>query len=86
MRVQIPTEKYPDAFSEAELWCFIDSIVGKYGHIGILHTRGSIYPKEYLVAIPGVCLLSQELISQTDKVRDKTEQTHQLCSKTRTPV
>ncbi len=60
--------------------------LGKYGHIGISYTRGSIYPKEYLIAIPGVCLLLQELISQTDEVRDKTEQTHQLCSQTRTPL
>ncbi len=30
-------------------------ILGKYGHIGILYIRGSIYPKEYLVVIPGVC-------------------------------
>ncbi len=28
--------------------------VGKYGHIGILYIRGSIYPKEYLNVIPGV--------------------------------
>ncbi len=62
------------------------SKLGKYGHIGILYIRGIIYPKEYLVAILGVCLLSQELISQTDEVRDKTEQTHQLRSETRTPV
>ncbi len=29
--------------------------LGKYGHIGILYIRGSIYPKEYLIAILGVC-------------------------------
>ncbi len=27
------------------------TIIGKYGHIGILYTRGSIYLKEYLIAI-----------------------------------
>ncbi len=31
----------------------MQSIV-KYSHNGILNTRGSIYPKEYLAVIPGV--------------------------------
>ncbi len=33
---------------------FILGIVDKYSHIGILYTRGSIYPKQYLIAIPEV--------------------------------
>ncbi len=34
---------------------FLWLCIGKYGHIGILYTGGSIYPEQYLVAIPGVC-------------------------------
>ncbi len=32
----------------------LDKAVVKYGYISILYTRGSIYPKEYLIAIPEV--------------------------------
>ncbi len=49
----------------------LPAVLGKYGHVGICYTGGSIYPKEVSYCNSGGMLYyRRNYLSQTDEVRD----------------